>query len=263
MLHRISILGCGWLGFALAMDLKQKGYEVNGSTTSTPKIKQLKEAGIRPFLVDISSINSDVRGFLAAEVLIIVITSKNIDHYRRLIEIIENSELKKVLFISSTSVYPNSNGIVTESSPTLLSPLVEIEDLFLSNPNFQSTVIRFGGLFGYDRKPGNFIRSKEMVDNPEAYINFIHRDDCIAIIEQIILQNAWGEVFNACSDSHPKRRDFYRQEARKVGIQSLVFNEKAKNDYKLISSEKLKRKLAYSFKYSELIEGSGRLLSES
>lgn len=245
------------------MDLKQKGYEVNGSTTSTPKIKQLKEAGIRPFLIDISSINSGIHSFLAAEVLIIAITSKNSDHYKRLMEFIEDSELKKVLFISSTSVYPNSNGIVTESSPTLLSPLVEIEELFLSNPNFQSTVIRFGGLFGYDRKPGNFIRSKAVVDNPEAYINFIHRDDCIAILAQIILQNAWGEVFNACSDSHPKRRDFYRQEARKVGIQSLVFNEHDRNDYKLISSEKLKRRLAYNFKYGDLMQESGRLSSET
>ncbi|TNE27834.1 MAG: NAD-dependent epimerase/dehydratase family protein [Bacteroidetes bacterium] len=254
MQQKISILGCGWLGSALATELIRSGYEVAGSTTSLEKMSDLSEAGIKPFLIDISSIDSTIQNFLSAEILIVAITSKNIEHFVDLIECLEASQVQKVLFISSTSVYPNTNEVVTESTNTLLSPLVEIEQLFTSNPSFHSTILRFGGLFGYDRKPGNFVRSKKRIPNPEGYINFIHRDDCIAIIGEIIKQNAWDEIFNACSDSHPKRRDFYRKEARKIGLDSIEFDEDSKNEFKIVNSEKLKAHLGYSFKYSDLME---------
>lgn len=254
MHQKISLLGCGWLGSALAVDLIHKGYDISGSTTSHQKTRYLSETGIKPFLIEISSIGSNIQSFLSAEILIIAITCKNIEHFKNLIEFIEVSKVQKVLFISSTSVYPNTNGVVTESASTLLNPLVEIEQLFTSNTSFRSTILRFGGLFGYDRKPGNFIRSKKLIQNPEGFINFIHRDDCIEIIGQIIEQNVWNEIFNACSDSHPKRRDFYNKEARKTGLDSIEFNEDSNNEYKIINSEKLKIYLGYNFKYSDLMK---------
>mgnify|MGYP003615968040 CR=1 FL=1 len=40
---KISILGCGWLGFPLAQKLIETGYEVKGSTTSESKLEALKK----------------------------------------------------------------------------------------------------------------------------------------------------------------------------------------------------------------------------
>ena len=162
--------------------------------------------------------------------------------------------MQKVLFVSSTSVYPNTNGIVTEETHTNNSPLADIEKLFKSNSFFESTIIRFGGLFGYDRKPGNFFKSGKKIENPEGYINFIHRDDCIRIIEQIIVKDAWNKVLNACSDSHPTRREFYLNEAKKLDKSRVFFNEKSENDYKIVNSEKLKKLLDYEFEYDNLMD---------
>lgn len=253
MNNRISILGCGWLGLPLAVDLIDKGYEVSGSTTSEHKIPELKEKGIQPFLIDISNADLDMRDFLACDVLIIAITSKSLEDIERLIQQIERSKVQKVIFISSTSVYPNTNGIVTEETNTAKTPLAAIEKLFITNSAFKTTVLRFGGLFGYNRKPGNFIKPNKPVDNPEGYINFIHRDDCIGIIEQIILKNVWNETLNACADDHPTRRAFYLNEAKKVGLASVTFNENASNEYKIVSSEKLKHLLDYTFKHGDLM----------
>ena len=44
MNQRISILGCGWLGLPLAVELISKGYKVNGSTTSMTKVRELEAA---------------------------------------------------------------------------------------------------------------------------------------------------------------------------------------------------------------------------
>lgn len=253
MNKRISILGCGWLGFALAVELIQKGYDVKGSTTSDSKLNTLQSNRIESFIVDISNSNIDLSSFLIADILIIAIPSKNIAAFKNLILEIDKSQIRKVIFISSTSVYFNTNGIVTEESPLKNSPLSEIEDLFRTNRHLDTTVIRFGGLFGYDRKPSNFIKFNKKIENPEGYINFIHRDDCIQIIARIMANDIWNTTLNACADSHPKRRDFYTKEMKKIGILSPIFNEESLNVYKIVSNEKLKALLDYNFKYADLM----------
>ena len=254
MTQRISILGCGWLGLALAIDLTYKGYEVYGSTTTDSKIKILEEKGIKPFLIDISNPDVDMSDFLISDVLIIAITSKSITDIKSLIKKIEESQVQKVLFVSSTSVYPFTNGIVTEETKTSNTPLAEIEQLFITNPSFKSTIIRFGGLFGYDRKPGKFIKPNRPVENPDGYVNLIHRDDCIEIIEQVISKNVWNEILNACADNHPKRRDFYLREAQKIGEHTVLFNEKSESEYKIVDNQKIKNLLNYEFIHADLMK---------
>ena len=252
MNKEISLLGCGWLGFPLAINLTRKGYNVKGSTTSESKLAKLKSNGIIPFCIHLSQINKGMSDFLSSDILIVNIPSKSIIDFKNLIHYLELSKIKKVLFISSTSVYPNLNQIVTEETPTKKSNLTEIEILFKSCPSFETTVIRFGGLFGYDRKPGNFIKEGKKIENPEGFVNFIHRDDCIKILEQIIFQNIWGETLNACTDSHPKRRVFYKRQMYKLGKKKPEFNENSSGSYKIINSDKLKTLLGFRFKYSNI-----------
>jgi nucleoside-diphosphate-sugar epimerase len=251
--QKISLLGCGWLGMALAFELSNKGYNIKGSSTSNNNFNKLKSEGVTPFIVDIKQRERDVSDFLLSDILIIAITSKSIDDFKKLITQIEKSKLRKVIFISSTSVYPLSNEVVQEKSPTKKSALIEIEQLFRTNKVLQSTIIRFGGLFGYNRQPVNFIKPDKKIENPEGYINFIHRDDCIQIIERIIEYNIWNQTLNACADSHPKRRKFYEKEYEKIGRHGPVFNEESLNEYKIVNSEKLKTLLDYKFKYSDLM----------
>ncbi len=245
-------MGCGWLGFPLAVHLINKGFIIKGSTTSKSKLSRLKSKGIVPYFIHLNGVDAKISEFLHSDVLIVNIPSKNIDDFKKFISRIKVSNIKKVLFISSTSVYVNSNKIVTEESPVKKSDLTDIETLFKSNAAFETTILRFGGLYGYDRKPGNFIKPGNKIENPQGYINLIHRDDCIQIIKQIIIQNIWGETLNACTDSHPVRRDFYKRQMVELGKEEPMFNENSTNFYKIVNSNKLKTLLGYRFKYSEL-----------
>ncbi len=253
MKQEISILGCGWLGLPLASKFASEGYVVHGSTTSISKFDTLKSESITPYLIDISNLGDKISGFLNSEILIIAITSKNINDFKKLLKFIETSQIKKVLFVSSTSIYENLNQIVTEESPTKNSQLHQIEKLFIENKKIKTTIVRFGGLFGYNRKPGNFLPNHKKMEDPEGFVNLIHRDDCIKIIEQLISKNIWNTILNACADSHPKRRDFYTKENIKLGNKITLFNENSMNEYKIISSEKLKTVLDFNFKYSDLM----------
>lgn len=256
MKQNISVLGCGWLGKPLAIELARKGYSVKGSNRSKDSFGDLEVGGVSPFVIDLNNNKNDFKNFLDTDILIISVTSRHINSFGEFIEQIQKHRIKKVIFISSSSVYPKTNEVVTEETPTDNTYLTKIEDQFQSNKYFQTTIIRFGGLFGYNRKPGNFFKDGRIIKDPEGHINLIHRDDCIQIIEKVSEQEVWNEVLNASTDTHPTRREFYEKEMIKLGREKPVFDEKSSNNFKIVNSEKLKKLLNYSFKYPDLLDYS-------
>ena len=115
------------------------------------------------------------------------------------IPFIEKSSVKKVVFVSSSSVYADDNAIVsqfTNPNPDSESgkQLLQVENLLQSNLNFKTTIVRFGGLIGNDRHPIKMLSGKINIANPEAPVNLIHQNDCIAIIKKIIQTDAFGKT---------------------------------------------------------------------
>lgn len=257
----ISILGCGWLGLPLAKALIAEGYTIKGSTTTPAKIDLLNVAGIEPFLISLSESGpeGDITDFLEGlEVLIIDVPpkAKSGESYtakiKNLIPHIEQSGTKKVLFVSSTSVYADDNSIVTED--TVPNPdtesgkqLVETEKLLQENTNFKTTILRFGGLIGGDRHPVYHLAGRQNIANPDAPVNLIHRNDCIGIIKAIINKEAWGEVFNGVAPYHPTRKEYYTQKAKELRLELPGFDEESIANGKTINSEKALSVLKYKF----------------
>ena len=252
MSKSISILGCGWLGIPLAESWIADGKSVCGSTTSTEKIDLLESKKINAYSVNLEDEQTDLSEFLSSDILIISVTCKNLNAFQRLIGKIRNSSLKRVLYISSTSVYDFANASVNEETPTNQSPIAQIERLFLKETSFKTTILRFAGLFGPNRIPGNFIKTG-IIKNPDGFINLIHQDDCIDIIRQIVEQDIFGEVFNACADDHPKRSDFYIKEVTKLGKAKPQLDDTQPSKFKIIDNQKLKSMLNYQFRINDLM----------
>ena len=262
----VSILGCGWLGEPLAISLKEAGFLVRGSVRNPERLLALSEKGIEPYLIDIAP---EVSGegadeFFSSDVLFINFPPErrnDIETYhekqiRNLIGAIPNPEGKMVVFASSTSVYPNTNGVVREEDS--LNPdkpsgkaLVRVERLLMEHPGIDTTVIRFSGLIGYDRAPIKSIRRKKLVLNPECPLNLIHRDDCVGIVLRVITLDVRNTVLNATCDEHPTRREYYSREARKYGIPPPLFETEKPPEYKIVSNEKLKKTLGYRLIYPD------------
>lgn len=234
------MLGSGWLGEALSHCLASLDYQIKLSTRSIQRFEQLKSKNIHPFIVDIEKPQDYDESFLDIDCLIINITSKNITGFKQLITKIENSAIKKVIFVSSTSVYNNTNDWVKESDNVELpeSALFQIENLFRYNSHFQTTIVRLAGLIGYNRHPGRFFRGGKKVQQPDAPVNLVHRDDCITIIRHIIQQEVWGEVFNVCADTHPTKREFYSYASQLLGRGEPEFLIPEKNYLKLFQIPK-------------------------
>jgi nucleoside-diphosphate-sugar epimerase len=251
----ISLLGSGWLGLALTRYFQQQSFRVKASTRASTRFDQLRAFGAIPHLVDIDNLSNDIQTFLDCDVLIVNITSKNIPSYIELIRTLEESAVRRVLFVSSTSVYQNTNDMVTESEglENVDSPLYQIERLFISSPHFETTVVRLAGLIGPGRHPGLFFKNGKLVEQPDSPVNLIHQTDCVNIIGQIIEQKALGEIFNACAGSHPTKRDFYGQAKQSLGQSPPNFGQSNEPAFKIVSNQKLKRVLNYDFVYDDLM----------
>lgn len=259
----VSILGCGWLGTALGKSLLRKGWNVKGSTSSTQGNNDLEMTGISTFYVKVKpkSIEIDYNSFFNTDVLVISIPPARTEcveesypqKIKQIAQKVEEIGIKKVIFISSTSVYEAQNTEVAEGgegNPEKPSgrALLKAEKLLLENANFKTTVLRFGGLIGYDRNAARFLTNKTNVSGASP-VNLIHRDDCVNIITQIIVKNIWGEIFNASSPTHPTKKEFYTKAAELSEVPAPEFTDTSEA-FKVVVSHKLIAALGYKFAYN-------------
>lgn len=260
----ISILGCGWLGLPLAKLLINNGHEVKGSSTTLSKLQELKEIRITPYLIDLPA-SSPTKDFFATDILIINIPpktrSKDKDHHLNCIQSLvpHIQPDTKVIYISATSVYPDFNRKITEEdaldkSSDRAAALWQVEELLNEKYKGNLTIIRMGGLLGYERIPGRYFAGKE-VSNALQKVNYIHRDDAISLIEAVISNKIWGEIFNGVAPLHPTRGEVFLQNAKEIGFDPPIISDlPTNNPERFISADKIVQKIDYSFIYPDPLQ---------
>jgi nucleoside-diphosphate-sugar epimerase len=263
----ISVLGAGWLGFELAKNLIAQGHQVKASTTTPAKLDLLVAAGIDAYLINLSDEISS-SSFFDADILIINIPPGRRDpnvetnypaRIEKALKFAKNRGIKNVVLVSSTGVYvcevieaPQWNfPIYIDSGPNAAgksaAALIQAEYLLRKYFDINGTIIRFGGLVGGERLAGRFLAGKKDIPNGQAPVNMIHRDDCIGILKEVIQQEAWGKTYNATTDEHPCRQDFYIAQADKYEFEPPIFLEETQASGKVISNKVLKEDLGYRF----------------
>lgn len=262
----ISILGCGWLGHPLGTRLAQEDWVVRGSTTTKDKIPLLEPDGIMPFYLTLDPELSGDRtdAFFQSDILFINIPPgrrrKDVaEHHpkqiRSILDHLEGSPVKWIIFASSTSVYGSQNKEMIEEdagNPDSDSgrALLEAEEMIRNHPGTDYTILRYGGLYGKDRQPGKFMAGKTEIPGGLAPVNLIHQDDAVNIVLEVLRQQCKNEILNCVSDGHPTRKELYMKAAERLGLEPPSFKEE-KGNWKLISNVRLKERLNYRFIYPE------------
>ena len=261
---KITIAGLGWLGKAFASSLISLGYTVKGSVTDSSKAQELSGAGItaHPVVLTEGGVTGEVGAFLSdTDVLVIMIppglrknTGANyalkMAHF---LHEIENASIKKVILVSSTSVYDDDQGHVTEKDipkpqSNAAKQLYDVEQIFFNTPAFETTIVRFGGLFGGNRNPVRFLAGRTGLSNGDAPVNMIHREDCIGILLSIIQKDAFGYIFNAVAPQHPTKRFYYTEQAKQLDLTPPEYDEEGDVVFKKVDSTSIPDVLGYTFK---------------
>lgn len=209
-----GIIGLGWLGLELFKTLENKGEPCWGTKRSDFQF------GKDPFPRHPTAIL-----FLNTPPLIELSPQTFVDEVR--------TEAKKIIFVSSTSVYGNQKGLCTEETPP--SPqtkraewLVDVEMLLKERFNQRLLIIRPGGLIGEDRHPVYSIPKGRELEGGKDVVNLIHRKDLIEIIIRSSQLGLSG-VLNAVSPEHPEKGEYYREMARKLELEEPLYKNSHKS----------------------------------
>ncbi|GAB3269305.1 SDR family oxidoreductase [Larkinella harenae] len=266
-IETVSILGCGWLGYPLAEQLLDSGYIVKGSTTSREKLPIFWKRGLKPYELrfDPEPTGDDLADFLDTDALIIDIPPKagkqGDDFHPQQIQAVaaalrKNGEkIPYIIYVSSTSIYPDLNREVKEEDVVMPaqseSPaFVEAEQTVLALTN--STILRFGGLLGYNRIPGRYVAGKQKLTTGSIPVNYIHRDDGVQIIKAFLKNPQPDQTFNVVSPEHPTREAIYRKNCDDFGYETPTFEEPLETaPFKIVSPAKLIDTLGYDFQYPD------------
>lgn len=264
---KISIIGLGWLGFPLAQALLERGHTVCGTTTTPDKLPALQAAGIDAHLLRLlpRPEPDSPRQWIDAEVLIVAIPPKASQfgagfypqQIAHLAEAVSASAIKRVIHISSTSVYPELNRVMVEDDVITVAQsaapaLLQAERIWRRVSSYQphATILRCGGLMGYDRLPGRYVAGKT-VDSGASPVNYIHRDDAIGLIAAV-LENRLLGTYNLVALQHPTREAVYRISCARHGFALPTFVEPdAPVPFKIIDSQRVIKSSSYDFVYPD------------
>ncbi|PSQ94364.1 MAG: NAD(P)-dependent oxidoreductase [Bacteroidetes bacterium QH_2_63_10] len=271
----VSILGCGWLGRPLARRLVDRDIHVRGSTTTPEKVEALRADGIDPYLLTLDPDLSGrkINSFFSSPILVLNVppprgASDGQEQHRRQIDAVRaaatEGNVEWILFASSTGVYPNVERTVTEADQPPGQPdalpgsrrstgraVLAAEAQLMDDPAFATTIVRFGGLYGDDRHPGRFLAGRTNVSRPEAPVNLIHQDDCVALLLTLLEQDVRADVFNACADAHPARCAVYTRAAEVLGLDPPTFDDTDTTTGKVVDNQKVKARTGYQFRHPD------------
>ena len=206
---RVLIAGCGYVGEAAANRFYESGWEVEGWTASIESAEKLLN---RPYPVRAADVTkADASGEF--DVVIHCVSSRGGDEeqYRRLYfegakNLVRLFPQAILLFTSSTSVYPQSDGSLVNENSRAEAPhakgrtLRETEDLVLAAGGI---VARLGGIHGPGR---SFFLTRflegAVSEQGDRLINQVHRDDIVSALTLLAGRRAehGGEIFNVVGD---------------------------------------------------------------
>jgi len=257
---KIAIVGCGWMGLPLAISFLNDSYSVTGTSTTVEKANRLNQLGIEGFCWKFSDGYSKSQLSFLNEVDLLILNippskaGSELTYSKALLELSTFlPDRCKVIFISSTGVYPDSIADASEgyqwTDSDLLKETVQAEILLTEFLNERLTVLRLAGLIGPNRHPINSLASKTNIPNGNSPVNLIHLDDVIGLIKQIISFQFWGEVVNGCYPIEVTRQEYYQKSAAHFNLQQPEFLSSSQQT-KRVSSKKSIDLLNYTYKHS-------------
>ena len=202
---RVVVVGCGYVGLALAGQLGERGHDVTGVRRSDAGLDAVEAVGpdVEPLRADatdpeslsalpdadavVFAASSGGRGADAAREVYVDGLANVVDEYSS-----RAASPDRLVYTSSTGVYgDHDGGWVYEETPVdpttektrVLAEAERIATERAADAGIDGTVVRFAGLYGPER-----YRLDRYVDGPvtAGYLNMVHRDDAAGSIRHLL-----------------------------------------------------------------------------
>jgi len=224
----ITILGCGYVGTALAQFWQNAEHTLTLTTTTTEKIPTLQKISPLVKIVKGSDLDSLISALENQEVVVLTVGARAPNTHRQTyLETAKNlilatqqiPTIKQIIYTSSSSVYGNQNGQdVDEETP--LKPanengkiLAETEQLLIqaASEKLAVCILRLGGIYGPKREIQKIFSSAFGTTRPgtgKEITNWIHLDDIVGAIE-CAQKNRLNGIYNLVNDAYLTTKELF------------------------------------------------------
>lgn len=276
----VSIVGCGWLGQALAKSLMTENIAVLASYQSESTLAKLEQLAIpaTKLILPIEGVNENIESIILNksvdkalfnnDVLVIAIPPQlkkgKIDYPKKiqqLVTLAEAGTIKKIILLNSTAIYNGLAGDLNEEANLDFNAekveVLQAAEQVAKTFSKQVIILRLAGLVGPNRHPGKFLQSDRLFKNASAQVNLVHQTDVVNIIMRLInvSSESTDDIYNVVSATNSDRKQYYQAAAKAKGLSEPKFEqEECRHEGKKIVGDKLRQALNYQYQYDDLLQ---------
>lgn len=271
-MQNLTVIGAGWLGLPLAQYLMTIGHSVMATRTNESGVQHTKSLGVDALSADLNTTVSELELHLTRHPQQILIgcfppgfrrqhSGNYVNQWRNLVDVAKRAGVKKLVMVSSTSVYPSGSEEMLEQNASytlaLNNPLfsdkaralLEAEQEVI-NSGLEYAIVRCSGLIGPNRHPSRFV-SKMAKISRSAPANILHLQDAIGCISFAAL-NITNQVVNASTPNTVSKAEFYQHALNSVQDATPLPTIVDEPDKRIVSDKIIQ--LGYKFHYQHTLE---------
>ncbi|MEO0455767.1 MAG: SDR family oxidoreductase [Cyanobacteria bacterium P01_A01_bin.114] len=222
---KATILGCGYVGKAVAKRLQHQGLMVTATTTSPERLAELNTVADRGVVLMGSDPGALHDCLSDQQVVLVCVGSKRGASYadtylktaKTLVEVLPQTQVQQLIYTSTYSVYGQHHGSwVTEATPAQPATdngqvIAAAEQTYLSaaHPGRKVCIFRLGGIYGPGRELAKIYGRSAGKTRPgrgEEASNWVHLDDIVGAID-FAREHSLGGIYNLVQDEVPTVKD--------------------------------------------------------
>ena len=267
LFENVAIIGCGYVGTALANFWQQQGHFISATTTSKNRVTELQQLAAQTIVMRGDNCSA-MESLVHNQDTIVVSVAPTANHTvsasiyedtyletaKNLAQALNKSSTsKQLIYLSSYSVYGNQNGDwVDENFPIVPTSakskiLSEAEQILLQSAqeNHNVCILRLGGIYGPGRQLVQMFGSlagQTLPGRGDRYLNWIHLNDIVWAIEFARWNQLQG-IYNLVDDSKLTVRELVEQVCLKYGLPQVSWDSSKlswQNNSVRVSNQKLK-----------------------
>ena len=244
-----GIIGCGYVGSAVAVHFRRHGHEVLGTTTSPERLSELCDLVDHPRIYSAGDPSADASFLDRLDGVLIAMAPTTAtfeeDQYEKVygqavpsvVDAIRQRQGRRplhVTYLSSAGVYGDQSGaLCNELTPpdcsnnaNVLLASAESAVLALNDASTQACVLRLGGIYGPGKDIPSYIRSAagQSVRKNGNHVNaWVHLRDIIRGVDFAFEKRLQG-VYNLVDDLQFTRRELSNALCDDYGLPPVIWD---------------------------------------